>query len=136
MTDTTSTELLCLAIAALLVVFSILAPAFGRLRADPKWASGNRDTGAPDTSLRVQRADRAARNIQETFPVFAALTLAIVATGLSSPLSAAGAVLYVVGRALYWPAYVFGLGPIRSLCYAAAMLGILLEFIALFTAVL
>ena len=131
-----TTELIAVGLGGALVVFSILAPAFGRLKASPQWAAGNRDTSAPQTSLANQRADRAARNIMETYPVFAAVTLAVVVGGAASPLSALGAILYVAGRVLYWPAYVFGLGPIRSILYGVAMLGITLEFVALFAAAL
>ncbi|RAH99460.1 hypothetical protein DLJ53_23365 [Acuticoccus sediminis] len=126
-----ATELVCVGLAGILVVFYILAPAVARALSSPAWAAGNRDGTAPQTGLRSQRAERAARNILETFPVFAAVTLAVVLGGATSTLSAIGAVLYVVARVAYWPAYVYGLGPLRSMIYGLSMLGIVLELIAL-----
>ncbi len=127
-------ELICVGLGGVLVVFYILAPAFGRAVKSTQWAAGNRDTSPPETSLANQRADRAAKNILETYAVFAAVTLAVVVGGATSGLSAAGAILYVAARVAYWPAYVFGLGPVRSVIYGLAMLGIVFEFVALFGA--
>ena len=127
-------ELTALALSAVLVVTYILAPAFRRLTLSREWAAGNRDGTPPDTGIRGQRADRAVKNILETYPVFVAVTLGVVVAGGAGTLSAIGAVLYVAARVFYWPAYVYGLGPVRSVLYGLAMLGIVLELIALFGA--
>lgn len=129
-----TTELLCVGLGGILVIIYILAAALPRLFKAPQWAAGNRDAAAPDTGVAGQRADRAVRNILETYPVFAASALAVVVAGGSSGLSEAGAIIYVVARALYLPAYILPLGPIRSLIWGASMAGIALVLIALFSA--
>ena len=47
--------------------------------------------------------DRAYRNFLETFPIFAAVLLAVAVQGKSGNLSHWGALLYVIARIVYIP---------------------------------
>jgi uncharacterized MAPEG superfamily protein len=96
-----------------------------------RWAAGARDeVQAPLTGV-AGRLERALRNFLETFPLFAALALAICVTGRNSALSQWGAILYLAGRIAYLPAYAFGIYLLRSLIWNVAAVGIILLLIAL-----
>jgi len=77
------------------------------------------------------RLARALDNFSETFPLFAALVLAVVVAGKGGLLSQWGAGLYFVARVLYLPLYVFGLPFIRTLVWNVSALGIVLLVVAL-----
>lgn len=120
-------ELKMLALASILALAQIYLAATPRaLRSGAAWAAGSRDEPAAEVPLWAQRADRAARNMLETFPVFAALAAGVVAAGASDGVSAAGSVIYLVARVLYVPAYIFPIYMLRSLIYFAAIFGILM----------
>ncbi|GAB5375085.1 MAG: hypothetical protein AcusKO_15470 [Acuticoccus sp.] len=82
--------------------------------------------------MRGQRCERAFRNMAETFPLFAALAIAVVTAGLTSGTTALGAQLYIAARILYLPAYVFHVPFVRTLVWAVALLGILMVGAPLF----
>ncbi|MEM8662631.1 MAG: MAPEG family protein, partial [Pseudomonadota bacterium] len=71
-----------------------------------------------------ERAERAYRNLLETFPLFAAFALAVAVTGTANGLSATGAWIYLAARVAYVPAYISGVPHVRSLIWVAAMVGI------------
>lgn len=120
-------ELKMVALASILVLFQLYLAAYPRaLRSGMDWAGGARDEPPAQVPLWAQRADRAARNMLETFPVFAALAVGVVAAGASDGVSAFGSILYVVARCLYVPAYIFPVFMVRSAVYFFAILGILL----------
>ena len=77
------------------------------------------------------RLRRAMANFLETFPLFAAALLAAVALGRTGATTLSGAWLYVVARALYVPLYALNLTILRSLAWFAALIGIVLELLAL-----
>lgn len=70
-------------------------------------------------------------NFLETFPIFAAALLAAVMLGRTGGTTLAGAWLYVIARALYVPFYAAGVPVMRSLLWIAALIGIVLELVAL-----
>ena len=67
---------------------------------------------------------RALGNFGETFPIFAAMVLAVHVTVASNALTFWGVQLYFWGRVAYLPLY--GAPVIRSLVWNVATLGILL----------
>lgn len=77
------------------------------------------------------RLDRALRNFNETFPLFAAVILMVHATGCAGEWSWVGALLYLGGRALYLPAYASGLPWVRTVCWNVATLGLVLVLVQL-----
>lgn len=77
------------------------------------------------------RADRALRNMLETFPVFAALALALVVAGKADAWSALGAALYFCARLVYVPLYLAGIPRVRSMVWLVSLAGISVMFLRL-----
>ncbi|HCX67511.1 MAPEG family protein [Parvibaculum sp.] len=92
---------------------------------------GARDQHRPATGL-AGRAERALRNYLETFPIFAAVILAVHATDRSNGWSEIGAQVYFWGRLAYLPAYAIGLPWVRTLIWLIATAGIVLCMVPLF----
>ncbi len=95
---------------------------------------GNRYTvGARDEALQPQRMagrlERAQRNFGETFPLFAAVILAVHVTGKANSWTALGAQLYLAGRIAYLPAYASGLPWIRTICWQVATVGLVIALV-------
>jgi uncharacterized MAPEG superfamily protein len=95
------------------------------------WLAGPRDDPKP-VGMIAGRLDRALKNFLETFPLFAAAVIACVVAGKTGPLTAYGAVLYVVARALYVPLYASGVSVVRTLVWTAGVIGIVMVVVAFF----
>lgn len=85
--------------------------------------------GARDEDLRPQgvaaRLDRAQRNFLETFAIFAAAVLMLVALDREGGwLSQVGAALYLGGRVLFLPLYAAGTPWLRTFSWNIATLGL------------
>ncbi|MEM6762613.1 MAG: MAPEG family protein [Pseudomonadota bacterium] len=125
MTGQVPIELQILVWSAVLFVVSLLLAASGRtLTMGLDWAAGSRDETPGAVPQWGDRADRAFRNMRETFPLYGAFTVAVVAIDATSTMTAWGAVIYLVARVLYLPAYIFHVQFVRSLIWVASMLGI------------
>jgi uncharacterized MAPEG superfamily protein len=98
---------------------------------DLKWLLGPRDEAKP-VGVVAARLNRAMANFLETFPLFAAALLACHVAGKLGPLTYWGAILYVVGRALFVPLYASGLAVVRTLVWTVSMVGIVLVIVAFF----
>ena len=96
------------------------------------WNAGPRDGDAKPLSPLAGRAARALANFQETYPAFIALALALAVTGRTGGLASTGAILWFAARIIYIPLYLFGIRYVRSLAWAASILGLLLMLIRLF----
>ncbi len=130
-------ELQMVALAAIVLFIHLFLAAGVRMATfGPAWAGGARDSTPGTVSLKGQRCDRAFRNMAETFPIFSALAIGVVAAGLSNDTTVLGSELYVIARILYLPAYVFHVPYVRSIVYAVAIAGILMTGAPLFGAVL
>lgn len=90
-----------------------------------KWNASARDGEPPPLTGVAGRADRALRNFLETFPLFAAAALAVVATGSGDAGTAFGAQLWFWARVAYVPLYLAGIPYLRSLVWAVALFGML-----------
>jgi uncharacterized MAPEG superfamily protein len=90
----------------------------------------NRDK-EPVFGLRAQRAGRALKNFLETYPLFVALVVVAELANRHGMLTAWGAGLYVVGRAVYLPLYIVGGGVIRSAVWCLSLLGLVMMFIGI-----
>ncbi len=125
------TELRLLGVAAFIGLLQICwaATASQRQRGFA-WASGPRDEPRAVHGV-AARLQRASANFLETFPLFAAAVLAAVVLGRTGGTTLAGAWLYVIARAIYVPLYASGVPVLRSLAWLAAMIGIVLELLAL-----
>jgi uncharacterized MAPEG superfamily protein len=74
------------------------------------------------------RAEKALRNFLETFPVFVALALGITFAGKADWWTGLGAALYFWARLAYLPAYIAGVGPVRSAIWTVSLAGLAIMF--------
>ncbi|TCT08235.1 MAPEG family protein [Aquabacter spiritensis] len=125
-------ELAYLAASIVLVFVQVMLAAAAATRVRGRdWNAGPRDAPAAPLGPVGGRLERAARNVLETFPLFAAAVLTAHAADAQSWLSVAGASLYFWGRLVYLPLYVLGIPYIRSLVWMVATAGIFLILAAL-----
>lgn len=119
-------ELQMLAWAIALGLLQLVASAsLSTMQRGLKWAAGPRDGEAKALTGVAARMDRAFRNFLETFPFFAVAVLAVVASGKANADTALGAQLYFWGRVAFVPLYAAGVPWLRTLAWAAALIGIL-----------
>jgi uncharacterized MAPEG superfamily protein len=131
--NTPSVELLGLAAAAALgLVHIVLASHAASIQRGYRWTAGARDDPRPPLSGVAGRLARANANYLETFPFFAAGTLAVLAIGTHSEWVKWGIVLYIAGRIVYLPLYAFGVFMLRSMAWNLATAGIVAIYVALF----
>lgn len=115
-------ELTALVLAALLQIaqfalFSVLA----QKQVGPRYAASPRDTPRQLTGY-AGRAQRAMNNHFEGLILFAIAALTVTYSDRGNDITAAAALLYLIARVLYVPAYLFGWAPWRSLIWAAGLL--------------
>ena len=120
-----------LAAVGLGFVHIVLASHAASFQRGYRWSAGARDEPLPPLVGVAGRLGRACSNYLETFPLFAALVLAVVAMGAHSAWSTWGIYLYLAGRLAYLPLYASGVFLVRSLAWNVAALGIALLFVAL-----
>ena len=94
-----------------------------RMQHGVEFAATGRDDEPKPNPLN-QRADKALRNLQETYPVFLALAV-VAALGRGDDLSVWGSVIYLVARVIYLPLYVLGVKYIRSLVWTISAVGLI-----------
>lgn len=87
---------------------------------------------APEPSVMGKRAQRALDNLKETLPVFLAVALLLQIQGTTGSLAVSGAVVFLVARALYMPAYMVAIPGLRSAVWAVGWVGIGMMVWALF----
>jgi len=131
--NTPSVELLGLAAAAALgLVHIILASHSASIQRGYRWTAGARDDSQAPLSGVAGRLARANANYLETFPFFAAATLAVLIIGTHSEWAKWGIFLYIGGRIIYLPLYAFGVFMVRSMVWNVATAGIAAIYVALF----
>ncbi|WP_419321287.1 MAPEG family protein [Caulobacter sp. ErkDOM-E] len=117
-------ELQLLAVAVLIGLVHLL---WASVAAQPqrglKWNVGPRDEPVVLTGM-AGRLERASANFRETFPLFAAAVIVVYLSGRIGFISAHGALLYVVARAIYMPLYAFGVPVARSIVWLISFIGI------------
>jgi uncharacterized MAPEG superfamily protein len=90
-------------------------------------ALGPRDDPPPLTRL-GGRAARALANMQEALPVFLTLALLNLIMG-TGDLAVTGATVFLVARVLYVAAYLAGVYGLRTLIWAAGIVGLVMMLI-------
>lgn len=90
------------------------------------WNVGPRDAGERPQGVVAGRAERALRNYLETYPAFAVLAVALVASGRADGVGLIGGGLWLAARIVYLPLYLAGVPYWRSLVWLAAAIGLAL----------
>ena len=96
------------------------------------WGAGARDAEPAPVTPMAGRLNRASANFLETFPLFAAAVLAVVAAGAADERTALGAQMYFWARVAYVPAYASGIPMVRTLAWAVAITGLVFVVMGLF----
>ena len=86
-------------------------------------AVGPRDVPV-EPSVYCARSDRAAKNMSENLPFFAALVLAAYAAGRQGPLVDQCAAVFLIARVVYWPVYLAGIPYLRTGVWAVSVLAL------------
>ena len=77
---------------------------------------GNRDN-LPELSVVAGRLDRAKNNMREALPIFLTLALLALVKGGDTSKVAHAALIFLIARVVYVPAYVSGVPMLRSLVW-------------------
>ena len=94
------------------------------------FAASGRDRPRAPRRPYLGRAERALRNLLETYGVFVALAAALELGWRSSPLSLAGEEIYLAARLIYLPLYLLAVPYLRSIVWLVSILGLALMFTA------
>jgi uncharacterized MAPEG superfamily protein len=127
------TEIVMLGVGVVLLLLQLFlqsVPATIEMGGDYK--AGPRDEARALRGVFAGRADRAFRNLLETFPAFAALALALVVTGRNGGLGALGAEVWVAMRILYVPLYFIQIPYLRSLVWFVSIFALVAMLVRLF----
>ncbi len=129
---TASPLVLLLAWSVVLLVAHILAQGMlATKELGSAWNAGPRDGDKQPAGKLAGRAARASSNFRETYPAFVALAAGLLFTGETGGLGLTGAVVWFIGRIVYYPLYRGGIPDIRSLVWTGSMVGLGLMFLAL-----
>ena len=126
-----STEIWILGWSAALLVVQVFLQAGAAGDRGQKNLLGARDEARGSRSAIAGRLDRALRNLLETYPAFIALAIALVLTGKTGGVGAAGALVWIVARVAYVPVYAAGISVVRSLIWFASIIGLAMMFVRL-----
>lgn len=108
-----------------LYVAQIFLQETSRFRFDLNGIVGNRDV-QPEPSVVAARLDRAKNNLLEALPIFISLALLGLTRGTNQEAEAHGALVFLIARVVYVPAYVSGIPWLRSLVWLVSMAGLLM----------
>jgi uncharacterized MAPEG superfamily protein len=127
------TEIVMLALGVLLLLLQLFLQSISStVEMGGDYKAGPRDEARALRGIFAGRADRAFRNLLETFPIFATLALALVVTGRNGGLGALGAEAWVVTRMLYVPLYFIQIPFARSLVWFVSILALVAMLVRLF----
>ena len=133
MTQPLPAEIVMLGLGAVLLLLQMfLQSVSSAIELGGGYKAGPRDDTRVVRSVIAGRADRAFRNLLETFPIFAALALALVITGRSGGLGALGAQVWIVMRILYVPLYLIQIPFARSVVWFASIFALVAMLVRLF----
>jgi uncharacterized MAPEG superfamily protein len=120
-------ELACLELAVLLWLVHLLLQA-STSGAPTLWLFSSRDEPAPPPATIGGRAARAFRNYMESFPAFAALDLAFLATNHPAGI---WPTLWVLARIVYLPLYLFNVIYARTAVWTISIVALVAMLIRL-----
>jgi uncharacterized MAPEG superfamily protein len=127
------TEMVMLALGVVLLLVQLFLQSISATsEIGSDYMAGPRDDPRELKGVFANRADRAFRNLLQTFPAFAALTLALVVTGRTGGLGALAAQVWVVARVLYVPLYFIQIPFARTLVWFVSILALIAMLVRLF----
>lgn len=126
------TEATILALYGLLVVVTLILQATGAMtQLGMGYLMSSRDEGRTVTGM-TGRLERALNNSVTAMALFAPVILLHIAAGTTSGQTLLLAKVFLIGRVIYLPAYVFGLVGVRTLAWALGFVSTaVLYFLAL-----
>jgi uncharacterized MAPEG superfamily protein len=86
----------------------------------------SRDLPPPSITRITARLQRAFGNFRETFVYFAVAVLVVTTMARNNPTSALGAQVYFWSRVAYVPVYAAGIPVLRTLFWAASIVGLVM----------
>ena len=108
-----------------------LYAAYANIELTPNYTLGPRDLPPPrPLSVKTARLQRALTNSFEALILFTLAVAVVTLSPSSSPLTQICAGLFVGARALYIPAYWFGLTPLRSIIWGIGFFACLIMILA------
>jgi uncharacterized MAPEG superfamily protein len=127
------TEMVMLGISVMLLLAQLFLQSISSaFEVGGEYKAGARDDVRVVRGQIAGRAERAFRNLLETYPAFVALALALVVTGRNGGYGALGAEVWVVARILYVPLYLFHIPFARSLAWFVSIFALVAMLIRLF----
>ena len=102
----------------------LLATLFSVGRRGLPWGVSNRDEPAPPLGTFGGRVERAFRNFLETFVFFLGAVLIAQVLNKHTASTALGAQVFFWSRLAYVPVYALGIPVVRTLIWAASLVGI------------
>lgn len=94
---------------------------------------GNRDE-LPEMSVVAGRLDRAKSNMLEALPILLSLALLALIKGGDTSEAAHAALIFLIARVVYVPAYVSGVPALRSLVWLVGVVGLVMMALPLIQA--
>jgi uncharacterized MAPEG superfamily protein len=92
---------------------------------------GPRDEAGKTLSTLGCRLVRAQNNLFQTFPLFAAAVLIAHAMGRETGMTLLGAEIFLAARVIYVPLYALGVPVLRTLCWLASVVGLVMILVAI-----
>jgi uncharacterized MAPEG superfamily protein len=130
MTQPLPAEIVMLGLGAVLLLLQMFLQSVpSAIELGGSYKMGSRDDTRVVRSVIAGRADRAFRNLLETFPIFAAPALALVITGRNGGL---GVQVWIVMRILYVPLYLIQISFARSVVWFASIFVLVTMLVRLF----
>lgn len=122
-----------LIVLALFILQTYLAPSLRYATGGKKSiiaGMGGRDQ-TPADSVAGGRLARSVGNMKEALPIFLTLALLAEMKGVTGGLVETGAIIFIIGRILYIPAYLISFGPMRSIMWTVAFVGMVLMLVGI-----
>ena len=117
-------ELVCLELSILLWLAHVLTQAItARGEFGDDYLFSPRDKDVTAKGLTCGRATRALHNYIENLVPFVAADLALITTQHTGGI---GATIWIIARIIYLPIYIMGIKYVRTACWAAGVVGLLM----------
>ena len=112
------------------IVHIVLQSVTGTAKRGAKWNVGARDDSAVPLTGLAGRLERASKNYFETFPLFVAASVVVLAQSEAGGWGSLGAQIYIGARVVYIPLYALGIPVVRTLTWVVATSGIVIMLIS------